>query len=1041
MKGVIETHLGDFPAAPRAPINNRVYVLGNDNSLGDALAIQLGAENFQLRLFSELSAIETHSRNGEPAAILVDMDNPVTGDSNLEAITHLSQCLQPCPPIICLSTAAGIEHRLAAARAGSTRYFSKPLNLGKLSRTLHSLCSTAAHGPYRVLLIDDDEDLLALFADPLRRAGITVETVSDPLQGLEALTAFVPDLLLLDVNMPGISGAELAMVIRQDDSFAQLPILYLSMLDAPEQQEAAMALAGDEFISKQIDPQRLVLRVKERAKSARETRRINQGLRDALRNSELRRFALDNHAIVSATDVHGTITYVNDTFCQISGYRRDELLGNNHRLLKSGQHPDKFYTDMWVTLTQGKTWQGTICNRRKDGSDYWVDSTIVPFLDRDGLPYQYISVRTDITALQASEDRLHRSQVFANIGTWDWNMQTGDLYWSERIGPLFGYHQPLPAITYEHFLGAIHPEDRQLVIDAINRCVEHSTEYNIEHRVRWPDGTVRWVAERGNVVRDEHGTPLRMLGVVQDISQRKQVDEELRKHKTAMDSSLEGIAILDPGGNYRYLNPALIRIYGYETADELMGQPWTAHYSADELLRFEEEVMPKLECLQQWSGEATGLRKDGSPYPQLLSLSYLGDGDLLCIVHDISIRKQTELELIATMEAAEQANQAKSQFLSNMSHELRTPMNAIIGFGQLLRLEPLNQIQHDNVGEILSAGNHLLDLINEVLDLSRVEAGRLDLVVEDVMLADVMMECIGLIAPLAEQRHIDIITTHKGSEIGLRQQQQLGAVVHTDRTRLKQAMINLLSNAVKYNHENGQVTVDCQSMNEGFLRISISDTGAGISLEKQTQLFQPFNRLGAENTETEGTGIGLVYTKKIIELMKGHVGVQSTLGKGSTFWIELPGFYCVSPTAGNDTSEKTPTAVTGNADQGQYTVLYVEDNLANMRLMEQLLKRRSNIRLLKATNARAGLDMAAKHRPDLIMLDINLPEMSGYEVLHILQQDHDTQAIPVLAISANAMPEDEQKALDAGFRQYITKPIKLQQLLDSLDETLITRGI
>ncbi|MDT8385043.1 MAG: response regulator [Gammaproteobacteria bacterium] len=1039
MKGVIETNLGDFPAGP-APINNRVYVLGCDESLGDTLAIPLGAENFQITLFSDLSAIETHSRNGAPAAILVDMDNPLTGDSNLEAITHLRQSLQPCPSIICLSTATGIEHRLAAARAGSARYFSKPLDLGKLSRTLHSLCSTAAHGPYRVMLIDDDENLLALFAAPLRRAGITVETVSDPHQGLEALAAFVPDLLLLDVNMPGISGAELAMVIRQDDSFAQLPILYLSMLDAPEQQESAMELAGDEFISKQIDPQRLVLRVKERIKSARETKRINQGLRDALHNSELRRFALDNHAIVSATDVNGTITYVNDTFCQISGYRRDELLGNNHRLLKSGQHPDGFYTDMWVTLTQGKTWQGTICNRRKDGSDYWVDSTIVPFLDKDGLPYQYISVRTDITALQASEDRLHRSQVFANIGTWDWNIQTGDLYWSERIGPLFGYHQPLPATSYDHFLDAIHPEDRQRVIDAINRCVEQGAEYNIEHRVRWLDGTVRWVVERGNVVRNEHGTPLRMLGVVQDISQRKQVEAELLKHKTAMDSSLEGIAILDPGGNYRYLNPALIHIYGYETADELIGRPWTAHYSAEELLRFEEEVMPKLECLQQWSGEATGLRKDGGHFPQLLSLSYLGDRDLLCIVHDISIRKQTERELIATMEAAEQANQAKSQFLSNMSHELRTPMNAIIGFGQLLRLEPLNQIQHDNVGEILSAGNHLLDLINEVLDLSRVEAGRLDLVIEDVMLADVMMECIGLIAPLAEQRHIDIITTHKGREIGLRQQQQLGAVVHTDRTRLKQALINLLSNAVKYNHENGQVTVDCQSMNEGFLRISISDTGAGISLEKQTQLFQPFNRLGAENTETEGTGIGLVYTKKIIELMKGHVGVQSTLGEGSTFWIELPGCYSASTTAGSEKSENTQTAVTGNADQGQYTVLYVEDNPANMRLMEQLLKRRSNIRLLKATDARAGLDMAAKQRPDLIMLDINLPEMSGYDMLHILQQDHATQGIPVLAISANAMPEDEQQALDAGFRQYITKPIKLQQVLDSLDETLITRS-
>jgi len=625
--------------------------------------------------------------------------------------------------------------------------------------------------------------------------------------------------------------------------------------------------------------------------------------------------------------------------------------------------------------------------------------------------------------------------VFANIGTWDWNIQTGELYWSERIGPLFGYQGIMPETTYDNFLAAVHPEDRQALVDAVNRCVEQGDDYNIEHRVVWPDGTVHWMLERGDVVRDEHGAPLHMLGVVQDITDRKQAESELLKHKAAMDGSLEGIAIIDASGKYRYVNPALATIYGYAAPDDLAGHYWSEHYSAQELLRFEEQIMHELVCTHQWSGEALGQRKDGNTFPQSLSLSTLKDGDLVCIVHDISTSKQVEVELVNAKEIAEQASQAKSQFLSNMSHELRTPMNAIIGFSQLLKLEPLTEIQQDNVSEILKAGGHLLELINEVLDLSRVEADHLELNIENVTLSDVMEECLALITPLAEQGNIRVNVAHDGNRINFEQGQQLGAVLLADRTRLKQALINLLSNAIKYNTTHGQVTVDCHAVEDGRLRISITDTGLGITPEQHSQLYQPFNRLGAENTEVEGTGIGLVYTKKIIELMDGRVGMQSTPGEGSTFWIELPGFY--RPKS-SDISEQDITCPPAQHEgHDQFTVLYIEDNPANMRLMEQMLKRRADIHLLQAHEPLMGLELIAQHQPDLIMLDINLPGMNGYEMLQLLQKGNEVKSTPVVAISANAMPTDVQKGLDAGFAHYITKPINLQQLFETLNEFLI----
>jgi len=406
----------------------------------------------------------------------------------------------------------------------------------------------------------------------------------------------------------------------------------------------------------------------------------------------------------------------------------------------------------------------------------------------------------------------------------------------------------------------------------------------------------------------------------------------------------------------------------------------------------------------------------------------------LGVVQDITKRKAAENALIEARKEAEDANRAKSQFLSSMSHELRTPMNAIMGFGQLLNMDtsaPLTDNQSENVNEILKASDHLLELINEVLDLAKIEAGRIDLSIEDVILSDVITESLQLILPLAVKRGISIELYREETEIDFNNISAFKNSVRADYTRLKQVIINFLSNAVKYNTENGKITIKCSESKE-HTRISVSDTGEGLNQEQQEQLFTAFNRLGAENTEIEGTGIGLVISHNIIDLMGGEIGVESEPGVGSTFWFELPSSIISDSTEGNEqTSSELEVSI-----EATRSVLYIEDNPANLRLVSQLLGCLPNLTMWTAHEPLLGLELAEEHKPDLILLDINLPGIDGFEVLNLLRQRAATKNTPVIAISANAMPKDIEKGLAAGFNNYITKPIDVNELLMAVDEKL-----
>ncbi|MCW9057865.1 MAG: PAS domain S-box protein [Gammaproteobacteria bacterium] len=521
----------------------------------------------------------------------------------------------------------------------------------------------------------------------------------------------------------------------------------------------------------------------------------------------------------------------------------------------------------------------------------------------------------------------------------------------------------------------------------------------------------------------------RLLRRADDQLLRQQADLHRTEalQQAVFSTVVDGIVVIDDRGCIQLFNPAAETIFGYR-AGEVLGKnvsllmPESTRVAHDGYIdRYVQGGEARIIGIGR---EEQGLRKDGRMFPIELAISEtrLGDRHLFTgVVRDISARKQAEAELIAARETAEAASRAKSEFLSSMSHELRTPMNAILGFGQLLQEDALSEDQAQSVQEILHAGHHLLDLINDVLDLSSIEAGKMSANIEPISLGPMVENCLATMRSIAVQRNIELICNVS-----------CDCQVQGDPRRLRQVLLNLLSNAIKYNREGGRVWVDCEARQGGVARITVRDSGMGIASKAMARLFQPFERLESVYSGTEGAGIGLALSKRLVEAMEGHVGASSTEGKGSRFWIELP--RVVAATPGACGCEPVPTQVC--SPDHTCTLLCIEDNPANQRLMRKVLDGNAGLTLLEAHTGEQGIELAREHQPDLILLDIGLPGIDGFETLRQLRADVQTRDIPVVAVTANAMPSDIERGREAGFVDYLTKPIEVARLHIVVDRWL-----
>lgn len=657
-----------------------------------------------------------------------------------------------------------------------------------------------------------------------------------------------------------------------------------------------------------------------------------------------------NPVSVVITDLDANIEYVNKKFSDLTGYLFDELIGRNPRVLKSGEHPRAFYANLWNTLKSGEVWKGEFHNRKKNGDLFWELASISPITNDKGEITHYLGIKEDITERKLSEKQLHK---FSKVVEQSPNMiLITDLnHVIEYVNPSFsrisGYSQEEIVGRQYKFLKlamADEPEYEELWTALREGSVWHGE--NIDKR---KNGELYWQEVSINPILDENGNTVNFVAIIQDISSRKKVEEELQE-----------------------LN-----------------------------LSLEQKVMERTSELS-------------------ITNEFL--------MKEVVARKKHETELKQARNEAEKANKAKSEFISRMSHELRTPMNSILGFAQLFSMGELSPVQRRGVDHILTSGNHLLKLINEVLDISKIEAGKLSLSVEQIKVKEAISEAIDLVHPLTINPQITIdYIQHVSDDLS----------VKADKQRVIQVLVNILTNAIKYNKKGGTVTVET-FIEPGDLRendrvnIAITDTGVGIAEKDINKLFVPFERLANTEMQIEGTGLGLSIAKELTALMDGEISVQSKLGEGSTFSITLPH---VSHDKPSFTALDGTDVVNSQNKKAKGTVLYIEDNHSNIELVEQVLTtHRPDVKLICNKYGKQTIDLAIEHAPDLILLDLDLPDTHGSEVIKELKQHKQTKHIPVVIISADAMPYRIKSLMKSGAERYLTKPLDVLELLQEIDK-------
>jgi PAS domain S-box-containing protein len=669
----------------------------------------------------------------------------------------------------------------------------------------------------------------------------------------------------------------------------------------------------------------------------------------------------------------------------------------------------------------------------KDGSWRWLEWTarIAP---ENGFVY---GAARDVTAHHAAQAALAANSAWLQAIL---DHSTAAIFVKDRKSRY--------VLVNEHFLrtfgfepeGVIGKTAGEIWPDAPNddvdrRLLDGGEAFTRDDVVKLDDGVHTLMTNRFPLL-DASGHVTGMAAIATDITEWTQVQASLAERQRLLDTVIRAcpdiVTVLDGQGQVREVSEASSRILGYDLRDPVHDEI-EALIHPDDLARVYEETAKVLSMPDAQLDVKFRVRHADGRWVVLDTRGQAIMGEdgktvgAVVVARDVTEDLEVEAEMHVAVEVAEQASKAKSDFLSRMSHELRTPLNSVLGFSQLLEMDDLPDHHGEAVGHIMRAGRHLLNLIDEVLDIARIESGNLELLLEHVPIRQVLGDAIDLARPLAEGQQIALVTDLEPCPDTFH--------VLADRQRLLQVMLNLLSNAVKYNHAGGRVGVSVEAVSPSVIRISVTDTGNGISVENIDRVFEPFDRLGAESSGVEGTGVGLTLTKYLVERMGGVIGVHSSLGQGTAFTVDLPSATAIEVPARPATSAPAdaPSIAT-------LRVLHIEDNLANLELVEQVLTRSGVVELRAAMTGTLGLELAREHRPHLILLDLHLPDMPGTELLDALQTDPRTADIPVVVVTADATPAQIQRLRDIGVAAYLTKPIDIKELLRVVEAMSAGRG-
>ena len=901
----------------------------------------------------------------------------------------------------------------------------------------------------RILIVDDEVDHLHVLKAILAKEGYSqVEGVTDPRQATATFQEYQPDIVLLDLSMPNMSGLEILDQIRSlIPAESYLPIIVVTADLTMESRREALAKGTHDFILKPYDAAEIVLRVTNLLRTRflhvelQERNRLfqatNEKLRAEIAERELAQLALDKsnsryqcfaaHApsmlyqFVRHLDGSMAFPHVSEGSRELFAKEPAEIEADANVLL-SQIHAEDLASfarsvDESATTLRDWRWEGRFIGF--PGKEVWIQGVSRPEPQPDG-SIVWDGLLIDVTERRQAQEELSRFftlsiDMLATVGL-DGYLKQVNPAWVPTLG------WTTDELTSKPFLEFVHPDDWDKTIAEAARLESGQETISFQNRYRCKDGSYRtfsWNARSDPRVQLVYAT-------ARDVTQNKEIEAARRDSETKLhaivDSTPAIVFIKDLESNFLMVNRRFETLFDVR-AEDVIGTNNIDQLSPEEAAVIRANDLAVFENGRAMEFEEMVRLPDGDHIFLSVKVPLLDEAGrayaLCAISSDITERKQTEVALLAAKEEAERANHAKSEFLSRMSHELRTPLNAILGFGHLLDTEGRDPDDVESVTQIMTAGQHLLTLIDEMLDISGIEAGRFEFSIEPLHFGELVGETLSLMHPAATAREVTL------SEFTCDHH------VLADAQRLRQVMLNLLSNAIKYNHLGGQVILAAEEIDARMLRLTVRDTGTGISAADLPKTFTPFERLGAARMETEGIGLGLAISKRLIEMMGGAIGVESRLGEGSTFWIELP--LVQAPIAAAEETKVAEEEAEEVASRSSCRLLYIEDNLSNLKLVERIMARRPGMVLVTATGGESGLQLARERQPDLILLDLHLPDLDGDKVLDQLVADPLTAAIPVIMLSADAIPGQIAKLKAAGARDYITKPLNVRNFLAKVD--------